>query len=191
MEIKYNSKQQFTLGNSNRVMRIHWRRCYDSPNEGPQYVYEVFNGVEGWQDYCRYNEQQHTTNMRNAKPVRFETLNDLNMWAFRLMADHNYEEFRATTRDSYFLEDTERMKAHALFHTGKTIRLALGFNERSRSQFGNRVIKPFDLDGVSVQLLPPSGLGTKATHRLKMTCPICQQETTVGKFWLHAEAKHQ
>lgn len=191
MEIKFNSTQQFTLSNSSRVMRINWRRCYDSAHEGPQYVYEVFNGVEGWQDYCRYNEQQHTTNMRNAKPVRFETLNDLQMWAFRLMADHDYEYFRETTRSSYLIEKPHRMKAHALFHVGTTIRLALGFDKRNRSQYGNRVIKPTDLDGVSVQLLPPSGKGTKATHRLKMTCPICQQETTVGKFWLHAEAKHQ
>ena len=191
MEIKFNSTKQFTIPNDSRVMRINWRRCYDSAHEGPQYVYEVFNGVEGWQDYCRYNEQQHASNMRNAKPVHFETLDDLQMWAFRLMADHHYEKFRAKTRDSYLIQNPHRMKAQALYAVGRTIRLALGFNERSRSQFGNRVIKPTDLDGVSVQLLPPSGKGTKATHRLKMTCPICQQETTVGKFWLHAEAKHQ
>lgn len=191
MEIKFNSKQQFIMCHPKRVFRINWRRCYDSAHEGPQYVYEVFNGVAGWQDFCRYNEQQHASNMRNAKPVHFETLDDLQMWAFRLMADHNYEQFRQTTRDSDLIRNPHRMKAHALFHVARTIPLALGFDKRRRSQYGNRVIEPTDLDGVSVQLLPPSGKGTKATHRLKMTCPICQQETTVGKFWLHAEAKHQ
>ena len=58
------------------------------------------------------------------------------------------------------------------------------------ADWGEASIDSVDVNGVTFKLLPPSGLGTKATHRLKVICPLCGREMTLGKFWLHVDAKH-
>ena len=59
-----------------------------------------------------------------------------------------------------------------------------------KPSWGEASIDSVDVNGVTFKLLPPSGLGHKATHRLKVICPLCGREMTLGKFWLHVDAKH-
>ena len=59
-----------------------------------------------------------------------------------------------------------------------------------KPSWGDASIDSVDVNGVTFKLLPPSGLGHKATHRLKVICPLCGREMTLGKFWLHVDAKH-
>lgn len=63
-------------------------------------------------------------------------------------------------------------------------------DKRGMPSWGDASMDSVDVNGVIFKLLPPSGLGHKATHRLKVICPLCGREMTLGKFWLHVDAKH-